>query len=204
MVIETITGSFRSFFFGEIIKDDTEVWAGGQFFEGNTFDSIGGRDVRPFAGGMVHNIFQQNRGLGAMAVRSSNGFLVTPGNSEFACLGTIIGSLSIESPYFGAGMGRRNVGEDHYERSNAPFSGLAQRWPAEWFVENKHPGVRDNENNMVPLGRVPDFFHTNIANFTPGTVIVDDTEDFLVVPDSSKGGALNTSNEGFLIRNPLL
>jgi hypothetical protein len=203
-VVETITGAFRSFYFGEIIKDDTEVWTGGQFFEGNNFNGIGGRDVRPFAGGFVHNIFAQNRGLGGMAVRSSNGFLVTPGNNEFAAHGSIGGTNNIEHPYFGAGMGRRNVGEDHFERSNAPFSGLAQRWPAEWFIENNHPAARVTENNMVPLGRVPDFFHPNIANFTPGDVIVDDTENFLVVPVTSKGGANNTGDEGFLIRNPLL
>jgi hypothetical protein len=203
-VVEVATGSFRTFGFGEGIKLGAAGWVGGMFMDGTAiragsttrsrwfgaadtgYNQFGDAGERAY----VLNFNSNNllNDLSSPAVWNPWMHLSDPGNTDWVTAW---------------GPGTRNGWSRPYsDRGTAAFSGQTIRTPSRLYGMNVRQGAGDNR--FRPLIEYPHVFHMNIQNFTPGEVITDDAETFLVVPYVSKTGTDNSGNHGFLIRNPNL
>ena len=191
VVVEVATGVYRMFGFGESIKFGT--WTGGQFIEGSWIeDAAASTNVGQgyFAAGDAASTREFRKGV----IYCNS---VVSGADKYARLAPGILSGFVAT----YGMGPQILGEDFIVNSPAAFSGQTQRIPAQFYMAD---AANSFTANLYPLCQFPDIFHCNIRDLDPGSVVVDDTFRFLVVPYYAKSGTNNSGNLGFLIRNPAL
>jgi hypothetical protein len=199
-VVEVETGVFRTIAFGEGIKLGGGSWDGGLFFTGTYIDTgQAERSERTFYGDYQRTIFDDNE---------QGGFILNFNNPQIQSASPAVWCPWVAMGYpsqngaSAIGMGNSAMGLDFIGKSPSPFSGQAIRVPSRFYQMNVIEGA--GPPRLRPLIECPDVFLTNIVDLTPGDVVLDDVERFLVVPASAKTGATSTGNAGFLIRNSLL
>lgn len=190
VVAEIGSGIYRTFSFGEVIKIGT--WSGGQYIEGSWIDHLEsptytGQGYFATCDSATANEFHKGVIYNTSAPTSDKYVRLAPGRDA-----------SVTHCF---GFGPRMFGEDLIDLSPAPFSGNTQRLPAQIYMAET---ANLNTSNITPIAQIPDVFHANIRDLDPGTVIVDDTFRFLVVPHYAKTGTNTSGNYGVLIRNPAL
>lgn len=213
-IIETTSGFYRSFGFGEGIKLGS--WDGGVFCVGNWVQDEGMTAQGEGSDNHYIGFFQTRRAqtstfFGEPASNfvqlKENLFGIVPaGYTNDSNRGWMKASFGVTSGNIPGGRngaflpGWTIVGGTALKSSPSAFSGKAVRSPIRYWV---HVTQDDITSDVVPLIEIPDVFATNIRDFNPGDVVLDDTERFLVVPVYTKLVRSNTTgNSGFLIRNP--
>lgn len=211
-VVEVATGVYRTFGFGEGIKLGASGWVGGLWVDGTDVRTgVQARSRYFAAGGTIYNGFSHE---------GENGYVLNYNNDSYLnATGGAVQSPRTWNPWMflgvpwttdwvgTAGMGglgattQVGLGSEFIDRGTAGFSGQTIRVPSRVYGQNVRVGAFTDQR-MRPLMEIPDVFHMNIASFTPGEVITDDTEKFLVVPYVSKTGTDNSGNRGFLVRHP--
>lgn len=201
-VVEVATGVFRTFGAGEGIKLGSSGWTGGLWVDGSAVRSSLSSRSRYFgAADTEYNGFN-HEDENAYVLNFNSDQYVSNFSPQIWNPWMFLGSPWTAGWNTAVGMGQRALGQDYLERSPSNFSGQAIRVPSRLYCMNLQSGGGDNR--MRPLMEIPDVFHVNISAMTPGDTIVDDTENFLVVPYTSKTGTDNSGNYGFLIRHPSL
>jgi hypothetical protein len=201
VVAEVATGVFRTFGFGEGIKLGGSGWSGGLFVSGTFIVSDSTESEHFLAGDMEHSPFTNN-GQGGYVLNFTNDNYLTAASPNRWNPWMKMSDPAANGWVTVVGTGSRSLGLDNYTYSPAAFSGQAVRTPARFYGMNTMRVSSSFINRLRPLIEAPDVFHANIEDVTPGDVITDDADKFLVVPVSAKTGTNNTANRGFLIRNP--
>lgn len=198
-VVEVATGVYRTFGAGEGIKLGGSGWEGGLWLCGSDIHTTTARLTSWFAAGDFE--------YSSFTDQGARSYVLNFNNPSYQQSSPVRWNpwLPMSQPWTtgwtaAAGMGPRRLGEDFMERAPANFSGQAIRVPSRFYAMNVRDGA--GNNRMRPLLEIPDVFHMNISAVTPGEVITDDTEKFLVVPYVSKTGSNNSGNFGFLVRHP--
>jgi len=195
VVVEVSTGQYVTFGFGEMIKLGASAWTGGAFFDGTRNDTVTSLRHQYFLGSDMDVVVAGANFYPGYVLNEQN--FIFRNDSPQLWNPWCIFAEDVDTICNTVGYGPRKLGQDLIGLSPAPFSGQAQRVPARMYV------VDDIANhNEVPLCEAPDVFHTNIADLTPGSTLIDDGDRFLVVPYFAKSGAVSSGNLGFLVRNP--
>lgn len=209
-ILEVSVGVYRAFGFGEGIKLGT--WDGGVFVLGNWMDPLGGaqsaahigfctsgsQEASGFFGAATQNIVSLKENLFGIVFTSSVG--ASTNNNGWMNAGYVVetgNQLPGRSGFFAPSW--LMVGGSVLQGSPSAFSGQAYRTPVRYWV---HTAADDNEGNVAPMLEIPDVFACNLRDFNPGDTVLDDTDEFLVVPTLSKQSITpNSGNAGFLILN---
>lgn len=212
IIVESATGIYRQFSFGEVVK--LVEFVGGMYFSGSMYTSSNDIDA-------VHNAWLQgytgvttdsnnNIGGAPFQVWGSADFTGNANTDEFGRGWFFAGSrgaVDFDAPtqFSMAVMPHyRGIGKEFVGYSPSPFSGQSERWPITCFGTFNTRSIGSTLSNHAPMCVIPDVFLADITNVDAYSVFQDTFgEKFMVVPMYTKTGSGAGSSEkwGYLIRN---
>jgi len=215
VVIETDTGIYRKFSFGEVVK--LVEYTGGNYMCGDIFDAgqnvSGQTNQAPWLQGDLIETYDENFNYGANpgAVYAENfhsGGAPSDANGRGFMLFGAYGGASFDAPtHYNAAPYPHFLGAGGFLISYSPsaFSGQSEAYPITIFGTFNTQNYLSTAAQHAPMCIIPDVFLADITNLDAYSVFQDSVGDkFMVVPMYTKNGSGAGSSEkwGYLIRNP--